>query len=46
MTVSILAIETGDIIQYSVFGKGEIIEIINEISSYVIKFEKKRAQIL
>ncbi len=37
---SISTLAVGDTIQHSVFGKGEIIEIKNDISSYVIKFEK------
>lgn len=35
-----LTLEAGDMIRHSVFGKGEIIEVRNDISSYVIKFEK------
>lgn len=36
----ITTLAVGDTIQHSVFGKGEIIEIRNDISSYVVKFEK------
>lgn len=33
-------LKVGDNVKHSVFGKGSIIEIKNDISSYVIKFEK------
>ncbi|MCM1044203.1 MAG: UvrD-helicase domain-containing protein [Candidatus Gastranaerophilales bacterium] len=33
-------LEAGDTVQHSVFGKGEIVEIREDISSYVIQFEK------
>lgn len=35
-----VSLEVGDTIQHSLFGKGEILEIRDDISSYVIKFEK------
>lgn len=40
ITLSNPILKTGDIIQHAVFGKGKIIEVRNDISSYIIKFEK------